>query len=590
MGIIKCTTSQNTSYFEMYIEYAVTQDAEKATSTISHALKLKQLTDTSDFSGNMNVTYNIGNESFTYNANFDINDKGNAGSVFTIKSGNTTIQHDKSTGKGNFYVACSGLCNSGGYGPGNIKITGYYQSLPTISVQSNSIINSVNSLSLNSSNPVISMNLTVYSNYTHKLVIKDGSTSILTISDITCSIGTSNKTITLTSSEKQILLNYMSSKSSFLATYSLTTYKDGVKVGDVSTEKATIQISANSSAPIFKDFTHKDIFASSVALTGNNQIYIKGLSELQIVVGDATANNGATITSYRVTVGSKSKSFTTNPMNFKEITDISGNVTLTVEVVDSRGFSTAITKIIQVIDFERVSITAFSIRRRNEVEPTVQLKLSGNFSPVKIANAPKNKIKEAWFRYALTKSTVLSAEWHALQLSSMESDSGRFEINTAELSDENGVIDFDPNNQYVVEVRVEDEATMDKITLIVNKGMPLVSYRNKKVGINNPNPQGALDVRNGNILMNGYVVQGFVAELGDTEHLDDLKSSGVWTQAVSANASVDRGYPINEAGWLEVFENPQGGVMHRYTTCDCSRIFLRFYGEQWSEWKSTLFT
>lgn len=122
MAVINCTVDRS-SWYKMYIEYSISTSTANKQSTISHALKIEQLTDSYDFDGNMNVTYYVAGSAYSYNGNIDMDDKGNKGYTITIKSGSTTINHDTTTGDASFTVSCSGTCNSGGWGPGNISLS-----------------------------------------------------------------------------------------------------------------------------------------------------------------------------------------------------------------------------------------------------------------------------------------------------------------------------------------------------------------------------------------------------------------------------------------------------------------------------------
>ena len=63
----------------------------------------------------------------------------------------------------------------------------------------------------------ITINVTVYeASYTNTLVLKNGSTTILTISGLSWSKGTANRTVTLTSAQRTTLLNAMASIKSFI--------------------------------------------------------------------------------------------------------------------------------------------------------------------------------------------------------------------------------------------------------------------------------------------------------------------------------------------------------------------------------------
>lgn len=120
MAIIKCTVARD-DWWEMYIEYSVSQSIADKISTITHALKLKRI-GSARFSGNLDVDYTIGSETFSYDKNF--NATGMAiGDVKTVKSGTTKITHNSTTGDASFDVTCSGNCNSGGYGTGNISLS-----------------------------------------------------------------------------------------------------------------------------------------------------------------------------------------------------------------------------------------------------------------------------------------------------------------------------------------------------------------------------------------------------------------------------------------------------------------------------------
>ena len=173
MATIPCTVDRS-DWYKMYIEYTVSQDAVSATSTITHALKLEQLTNGYDFAGTMNVTYRIGNETFTYKGVVDIDEKGNAGYTITIKSGVTVIQHNTSNGIGNFYVECSGSCPSAGYGPGNISLSGKTMPLPQIDRAGSTISVTVSSITekkaVNLSLTLTLLALTLYSNLTSKVL------------------------------------------------------------------------------------------------------------------------------------------------------------------------------------------------------------------------------------------------------------------------------------------------------------------------------------------------------------------------------------------------------------------------------------
>lgn len=133
MATIKCTV-QRSSWYEVYFEYSYTQDKATAKTSLTHSLKLKQLTNSYDFDtvASITVGYKVNGTTYSKTGRINIDDKGNAGYTITLASGSTTITHNASTGVGSFTVSVDTSIDSGGYGPGTIKLTSQSIPLPTI--------------------------------------------------------------------------------------------------------------------------------------------------------------------------------------------------------------------------------------------------------------------------------------------------------------------------------------------------------------------------------------------------------------------------------------------------------------------------
>ena len=415
------------------------------------------------------------------------------------------------------------------------QVYGYSPTI-TFTTLGNSLLNSVSTFTVDAPSPVLTMNWTVYASYTHTLVIKDGTKTVLTLTDLTCSTGTNNKTVTLTAEQRATILRYMASKQSFTATFELSTYSGSTQIGSTVSNTALIQTTYENSAPTFVDFTHRDYNRSgTVDITGNNQVYIKSQSSMYIEIGEQSAKNEATILAYRVTVGSVSKTYSSASMEFGTIGVYGDNVSLKVEVIDSRGYSTAITKAIKVVNYENISITEYSIRRVNEVEPTVQLSFSGDISPITVDGENKNSLKS----YRLHYSKDGGETWYGwVTLSGATQTSRSFEFSTEALTNMGNVLQFDPEYQYEFEIEVSDRLTSDKIPITLNKGTPLVSFRSKKVGINTADPQAALHII-GDMMINDGIVADFIVERGT----DGIWSYEKWysgkARCVGTTASID---------------------------------------------------
>lgn len=439
-----------------------------------------------------------------------------------------------------------------------------------------SVISSISTFTADNATAELTMSVTVYNtSYTHTLVLKNGSTTVLTISSLSLTNG--SNTITLTASQRSTVLAAMSSVKSFTGTFELTTYSGSTQIGTTSSKTATVQTTAANSAPTFSGFTYADTNSTSVAVTGNDQILIQAVSTLVITAAAATAKNGATISSYSAVAGSATASSTTTTITVGKVSN-SGTVAVVVTAIDSRGYTTSTTVNITVIAYEAISITNYSARRVNEVEDTIQAAISGNIKAVTIGGANKNSLKYARYRYRKTSASSWSS-WVYVTSSTSSTDTS-FSYSNNEL------VDLDADYSYYLEFRVDDQLTYDSVTITIAQGTPLLAFRRKKVGINKREPASALDV-DGVIMMNGYNVLGFIEALGSTEDFNDLTAPGIYTQATTANASTSRHYPAAVAGFLEVIVNPSGYILQRYTAYNCSGMYIRYrYNGTWYAWKS----
>ena len=439
-----------------------------------------------------------------------------------------------------------------------------------------SVISSVSTFTADNATAKITMSVTVYNtSYKHTLVIKNGSTTVLTISSLSLTNG--SNTITLTASQRSTVLAAMSGVKSFSGTFTLTTYSGSTQIGTASSKAATVQTTSANSAPTFTAFTYVDSNTTAVGVTGNNQILIQNISTLKLTLTAATAKNGATISSYSVVAGSKTASSTSTTITVGALSD-KGTVPVVVTAIDSRGYTTAVTVNITVLEYEGINITDYSMRRVNEVEDATQVAISGDIAPVKINSVNKNGLRYLYYRYKKTSDDTYGSYTNIT--SSTEYDDNGFSFESDEW------ISLDADYSYYVQFLVTDKLTSDTVTITVPQGTPLLALRRKKVGINKREPAAALDVA-GSVMMNGFNVLGLVATLGNTEDLNNLTSGGIYTQAANANASTDKHYPAAIAGFLEVIVSPSGYIMQRYTAYNNSAVYVRTrYNNTWYAWKS----
>lgn len=442
------------------------------------------------------------------------------------------------------------------------------------------VLNSVSTLTVDASSPSFNINWTVYDkSYTHSLTIKNGSDTILTITGLTGSAGTNNKTISLTSSQRTTILNAMSAVQSFSATYALTTYSSLAQIGSTSVVTGRIQTKSSISKPTFTDFTYADTNTTTKKVTGSASLFVQSKSYLQVSCTAATAKNGASIVKYRATIGKKAADSATTTISFGAIPD-AGSLSLIVTAIDSRGYETSVTKAITVIDYENITIDSYQIRRENNVEDTIQLSFSGSLSSVKVGGTAKNSLVSAQYRTKKVSATSWSSY---VAIGGVESSISEFSF------DNNDWITLPSTNAYNVQIKVSDKLSTNTITLYINKGKPLVSFRAERIGVNTNYPRSAFDV-NGDIMMNGYNVQGFVDELGDDVPLNGIITPGIYFANWKNSQLQDSNYPTSKCGILEVMTVTSKFTIQRFTS-NAATMYVRVkLNNTWSAWKQTTTT
>lgn len=370
-----------------------------------------------------------------------------------------------------------------------------------------SVLNRVETVSIDTDTVLISLNTTVYSSsYKHKLTIHIRGVPIASEDGISWSTGTAQRTVTISAETKEAVQKCMFEDKSVTATFVLATY-NGSTLIDTSSKATTIRTKATNSAPLFSEFTCTDSNSTTSAVTCGNHYYIQNFSTLKITPGTATPRNWSQITKYTAVCNGVTVSNTDGGVLNLGAISKSGDVTVKVTVTDSRGYTRSVYKTITVIPYDRPNVYSITLRRTNEIESEIQLVFSGSISSININGTDKNSLKSVRYRY---KKTNASSYGNFIDLLSSVAVSGTsFSFSNLELCD------FDVNSSYNfhLEIRdVFDSMTVTDMYFIVPQGTPLIALCKKMVGINNPNPKAALDVM-GEIYMNGFSVMGGTASI-----------------------------------------------------------------------------
>ena len=353
-----------------------------------------------------------------------------------------------------------------------------------------STIGSVSALTADASTVSISMETTVYdATYTHKLQIKNGSTVYLEITGLSWAKGTATRTITLTAAQRTTLLTAMASVKSFTGTFALLTYSGSTQIGSTATKTATVQTTSANSAPTMGAFTFYDGRSTTSTVTGNDQVFIQGYSYLYVTPATATAKNNASISSYSATCNGVTLSNTTGAViNLGEVTK-SGTLDVVVTATDTRGYTVSNTQQITVIAYAKPKISAITLRRTNDIEAEMQLTFNGTISAITVSSVQKNSLM--YLRYRYKKTSASSYGSYVSILASKTASGTSFSFSNLELCS------LDANSSYDFHIQVRDQLnSLSSLDLyyVVPQGTPLVALRKKKVGINTPDPEVALDV------------------------------------------------------------------------------------------------
>ena len=363
-------------------------------------------------------------------------------------------------------------------------------SAATVKTLGGAIVNSVNQVTADAATVSIKLNVTVYeASYSYTLELKNGSTSILSVGGLTWSKGTADRTVTLTAANRTTLLTAMASLKSFTGTFAVTTYNGSTQIGSVSSKTATVTTTAANSGPTLSGFTFADSYATTTAITGNDQLFIQGHSKLTVTPGTATPKNQATITNYTATCNGVSVSNTTGAALTVGPVSKSGTVAVVLTITDSRGYTASVTQNITVLAYAKPKVNSLTLRRTNDIEAEMQLVFNGSISAITVDSVQKNSLLYVRYRYKATSATSYSS--YVNILSAVTQSGTSFSYSNLELRS------LASDQSWDVHIQIRDQLnSLSSLDLyyVIPQGTPLVALRKQKVGINTPTPEAALDV------------------------------------------------------------------------------------------------
>ena len=270
----------------------------------------------------------------------------------------------------------------------------------------------------------------------------------------------------------------------YTARYVLTTTANGQSY----TNYKNFTFKVTNSNPNFSDFDYADTNSTTTALTGNPLILVKGYSNNQITISTskkATAQNSATMKTYKVTQGTKSSSdlvYSSSAAVTTTLNAIDSNV-IVVAATDSRGNSTSATKTLNSTyykSYSPVTITSVTATRSNNgVGSVVTLKVNGTFWNNSFGSE-SNDIINARYQYKLSSSP--SSSYGTMKSFTVTKSGNNFSF-TGEIEGDLGSEGFDVENSYTIRVRIKDKLVETLQEVTIGSGTPGIAIYKNKVGI-----------------------------------------------------------------------------------------------------------
>lgn len=269
----------------------------------------------------------------------------------------------------------------------------------------------------------------------------------------------SSYTFNLTETERENLRNNCINSKSTTVRFYVRTVLGGTNYTSYLERTLTIT-DAN---PTF-NATYEDTNASTIAITGNNQLLIQNQSTLQINVANATAYKHATLnsisalingTTYNGTISGNTATFNIGTL------DISQNTEAAITLTDSRGYSTTNNLTLQIESWS-LPTANITLARQNNYYSSTNITVDANYDSLDGQNTITIQV-----RYKKISDLNYGA-WQSLQ------------------DNVTSTLTLDNLYEWDVQVQVTDLLGSTTYNLTVGKGMPIIYFDRlqRSVGIN----------------------------------------------------------------------------------------------------------
>ena len=480
---------------------------------------------------------------------FNYSNEGYKKNGFVLASGSTTITH---TADGTKSFSASGGVNIYGSseyysGSGNFTLNTIPRaSTPTLD---NATFNIGDTITINTNR--------ASSSFTHTVKIKYGTTTTTIATDVGASV--TYDTSAIADALYALIPN---AKTYTGGTIEVTTYSGTTEVGTKSCTY-TANAVASAASPLFSNYTYADTNSTTTAITGNSAVLISGKSTLAVTISaanKATAQKSATMTKYTYQIAgltgeeNYSTSQIVKSMGSPAVapTELpSGTRDLVVTAVDSRGYSTAVTKRVTIVPYVPPTISA-SASRLNGFETETTIKIAGTFSRIEVSGAAKNTVNASSgvkYRYKPQSSTT----WGSWTNKTATVNTGTGTLSVADFQ-----INLDNGQAYDIEVQITDKLQTTTAALVVSAGQPAFWIgTDGRVSVGGMPTQSLASGEKGLFEVNGKIWAG------------DIYSNG----ELVGGAPLDRIYPV-------------GSIFMSTTHSTASAVAEALGGGTWVAWGS----
>lgn len=386
-GLIQGSVSQLSNKFRSYLYWQIVNSQDDRIARNTSRVRIIPLIDTTSSGQDWNGTCS------NFNASINGNPKSFGSFNSNSYNGWTYTNYNSPTGRyaeniieqvGNYYetdvihetdgsktcnISCSFSLLSGGYGPGNVYISG---SITLDTIPRASYITS-------DSNLIIGNNLTVniarYSDqFTHTVNYYVNNSLFKTASNVLTSI-----TFSMSNNDINSLYSLTANTKEISSIIVVNTYKDGTLIGTNEKEGKVI-VNESINRPTFTNFTFEPVDEYTYNLTGwnsaisnDNGLSVSSITKYKVTCNIATALNKATISKYEVELNGKFYSSTSTIITLNNpITNVDY---LKVSAYDSRGFKTTISKRINPIMYMAPNVLSLTLSRPTTTQININAKV-----------------------------------------------------------------------------------------------------------------------------------------------------------------------------------------------------------------------